>query len=106
MKLLIFSKKRTKADGTPFYIYIATLVRKSTGESIPCQVKFKQECGQPNPHTCPRYITVDKKDCNMNKREILTDTNETKTVNTLWVSKWKDGGDYVDTSMDDIDVTE
>ena len=104
MKLLIFSKKRTANDGKVFYNYLSTLVRKSTGEAIPIQVKFRQECGAPDPHTCPCYILVEKTDANLTSREILTDDNSVKKVNTLWVSTWKNGGDYIDHTLDDIDA--
>lgn len=105
MKLLIFAKKRTANDGKIFYNYLSTLVRKSTGEAVPVQVKFRQECGAPDPHKCPVYINVNKEDCNLSTRELTNEEDNTvKKVNTLWVSKWADGGKYVDTSLDDIDA--
>ena len=104
LKLLLFSKKRTASDGKTFYNYLSTLVRKSTGEQVPVQVKFRQDCGQPDPHKCPCYITVEKEDCNLATKELMSeDDNTIKKVNTLWVSKWQNGGEYIDHSLDDID---
>lgn len=103
LKLLIFAKKRTAKDGKTFYNYLTTLTRKSTGEAVPTQVKFRMDCGAPDPHNCPRYIIVDRSACNFSTKEIATDDGA-KKCNTLWVSDWSDGGDYVDTSLEDIDT--
>ena len=106
MKILVFSKKRTASDGKTFYNYLATLVQKTTGESVPVQVKFRMDCGSPDPHNCPRYILVERENCNLTKKEITNEDNEVKIVRTLWVSKWSDGGEYIDHSLDDIDSAE
>lgn len=103
MKITLFAKKRTSKEGKVFYNYLTTLVRKSTGETFAAQVKFREECGAPDPHKCPCYVVIDPKNCNITKKTITTDDGQ-KTVNTMWVSKWEFGGNYVDTSMNDIDA--
>ena len=103
MKITLFAKKRTSNEGKVFYNYLATLVRKSTGETIPVQVKFREACGSPDPHKCPCYIEVNSKDANLSSHTIETDSGS-KTVNILWVTKWAFAGEYVDNSMEDIDA--
>lgn len=107
MKLAIFAKQRTTVDeaGKPkiFYTYLSTLVRQSTGEVVPVQVKFREKCGAPDPDLCPRYITVDKSNANLTYEEYETEDGEVKSAAKMWVTDWTDGGEYVDHSLDDFD---
>lgn len=103
MKITVFAKKRTAGDGKVFYNYLSTLTNKNTGEETVVQVKFRQECGAPDPHKCPRVIEFDKKAANLSKHSYTTEDGETRTRSELWVSAWKDAGEYVDNSMDDFD---
>lgn len=103
MKITVFAKKRTKSDGGTFYNYLSTIKQKSTGDEIVVQVKFRQECGLPDPHKCPRVIEFDKKAANLAKHSYTTEEGETRTRYELWVSSWKDCGEYVDNSLDDFD---
>ena len=103
MKIVVFAKKRNKLDGGIFYNYLSTLTNTKTGEVVTVQVKFRQECGMPDPHKCPRVIEFDKKAANMTKHSYTTEDGETRTRSELWVSSWKDAGDYVDNSLDDFD---
>jgi len=100
-KLLIFAKSRQTAEGKQFFTYLSSLTRKTDGEVITVQVKFRQECGQPNPQKCPRYIEVKQTDCNFTEKTLELDDGF-KTARTLWVSAWKDAGDYIDESMNDF----
>ena len=103
MKIVIFAKKRTAGDGKIFYNYLSTLTNKNTGEETVVQVKFRQECGAPDPHKCPRMIVFDKKKANLSKHSYTTEDGETRTRSELWLSAWKDGGEFADTSMDDFE---
>lgn len=103
MKITIFAKKRTATDGRAFYNYLSTLTSKTTGEEQVVQVKFRQDCGSPDPHTCPRVIEFDKHDANLSAHSYETNDGETRTRRELWVSKWKDCGEFVDNSLDDFE---
>ena len=104
MELTVFAKKRQAKDGRTFYTYISTLVKKTTGESLTTQVKFRESCGQPKPEECPMNIIVDKKNANFTTKELQNEeTGQTIVSNTLWVTDWKKGTEYVDHSMDDFD---
>lgn len=103
MEKTIFAKKRTSKDGKKFYSYLTKLV-KSDGTEIPVAVKFRDECGNPSPSDCPMNIRFEKADANLTTREyVREDTGEIGQSNTLWVSKWEKGSDYVDHSLDDFD---
>lgn len=104
MKITVFSKQRTASDGRTFYSYIGRMIRKSTGEEITVAVKFRRDCGAPDPHACPRVIEFDKKDANFTEKSFLSEDGEkTITSRTVWLTKWKDAGAFVDTSMDDFE---
>lgn len=108
MKLAVFAKQRTTVDeaGKPkiFYTYLSTLIRKSTGEAVPVQLKFREKCGAPDPDLCPRYITVDKQDANLVYEEYEDDEGEVKKAAKMWITNWIDGGEYEDHSLDDFDA--
>lgn len=101
MEITIFSKKRQGRDSKYFNTFITTLTKK-TGERVTMSVKFREDAGAPDPKKCPCNIVVEKHDMNIADRVYTReDTGETATAHTLWVSKWKQGGEYVDHSMDD-----
>lgn len=103
MKLVIFAKKCESRDGKKFYRYLTTLTDKQ-GNEYPAQVKFREACGSPRADKCPMYIIVSKQDANLNTREYTKeDTGEIRQSRTLWVSAWTDGGEYIDTSLDDFE---
>lgn len=109
MKMAIFAKQRTTVDenGKPkiFYTYLSTLVKKSTGEVIPIQVKFREKCGAPDPDTCPCYINVAKENANLTYEEYeVEETGETREAAKMWVTDWTPAGAYVDHSLDDFDA--
>ena len=102
MEKTIFAKKRTSREGKKFYSYLSTLVN-SDGVTIPVSVKFREECGSPNPNDCPMNIIFDKANANLTTREyIREDTGELANSFTLWISKWEKGSEYVDHSLDDF----
>lgn len=101
MKIAVFSKPRTTKDGRPFTSYLATLTRKSTGERFTVSVRFRQECGEPK--KCPRWIEIPKGACNLNESSVITEDGREVISRILWVSEFKDAGEWVDTSMDDIE---
>lgn len=104
MTIAIFAKERTTHDGRKFVAYTSKLRRKSTGECFTVSVKFRESCGAPEKNNCPCMIGVLKKDCNLATRTYTdSETGEIKEVYTLWVAEWSAAGEYVDTSMDDID---
>lgn len=103
MRILIFAKKRTKHDGGIFYNFLATLTNKKTGEALTVQVKFRHECGTPDINKCPRYIEIDKTHGNLTEYTYTTDDGEVRTRYELWISQWKDGGEFVDDSLEDFE---
>lgn len=104
MELAIFAKKRTTKEGKGFYSYLSTLTKK-TGEKLTVAVKFREDCGLPDPKKCPMIIGVAKKDANLSSREFVReDTGEAGQSFTFWVSKWDYIREYVDTSLDEFDA--
>ena len=105
MKIAVFAKRKTKNDEkkTPFYIYLSSLTNKETGETMPVRVKFRDECGKPDPSKCPMFITFDKKNANLQLETYVTDDGEERTVRNLWIAKWTNAGEYVDTSLDEFE---
>ena len=103
MTITIYAKKRITKEGKTFYNYLARLTQKSTGEVITAQVKFREECGTPKPEKCPMLIEVPKTAANMSTRDFTDEFGDKKTAYTVWVSEWKQGAEFVDTSMDDYE---
>lgn len=107
MKALIFAKKRKTSEGKEFYGYIATLTKKDgSEETIGC--KFKEECGNPKPDSCPLYIEFDKDGGNISTKHetVVNEVGEESKVErkTLWISKYIISEEkYVDTSLDDYE---
>ena len=111
MEITVFAKKRQTKTGKIFFNYLSTLHKKD-GTEVSCDVKFREDAGQPKPEQCPINIVVDKGDCNLvnrkySRRETDEFTGEVVTMEsmrpTLWVSAWKQGSAYVDHSMDDFE---
>ncbi len=101
MEITIFAKKRETKDGRKFSSYLTTLTKK-TGEKQTVAVRFRDECGAPEPKNCPMNIICEKNDLNMAPRNYIdNETGEVRTSYTLWVTKWKQGSPYVDHSMDE-----
>lgn len=105
MKLTIFAKKRQSRDGRTFYTYITTMTKKSTGEAIVTQVKFRESAGAPNAQECPMNIEVAKENCNFTTKNLINEETGAQIVsNTLWVTEWSPSKEvYVDHSMDDFE---
>lgn len=103
MIITVFAKRRQTNEGKIFYNYLTTLKNRN-GESVPAQVKFRDSAGQPRPEDCPCNIIVEKTDANLSSRE-YTDENtaEVRVARTLWVTRWDNGPEYVDHSLDDFD---
>ena len=102
MNITVFGKKRTTKEGKPFTTYLTKLT-KTDGEEITVQVKFTEEAG--NPKTLPINLVIDKKHANYTERVekyVDSETQQEKetTRRILWVSAWKEGKPYVDTSLD------
>lgn len=104
MEIAIYAKKRTTKDGKLFYSYLSNLTRKD-GTTQTVAVKFRDECGSPKPEECPMNIEVEKEHMNL-ATSVFTreDTGEPATSYKLWVSAWKPGSPWVDTSLDDFDI--
>lgn len=112
MKLAIFAKKRQTFDegangnqvARDFYTYLTTLVRKSDGERVPVQVKFRQKCGAPDPDNCPMFIEVSREKANLSWEHYENKDGEELTAGKMWVTEWRPAGEYVDRSLDDFDA--
>lgn len=103
MKITLFAKKRTMETGKTFYNFLTTMRRKD-GEDIIATVKFRDECGEPRPETCPINIEFDKKNANLSPRKYIDKDGVEQTAWTLWLSAWVNSDDvYVDHSLDDFD---
>lgn len=103
MEITIYAKKRTMQDGKSFYSYLTTLPRKD-GTKQTVAVKFRDEAGHPKPENCPMNVVVEKQNANIARKEYTTENGETGISYTLWVSEWKQGAPYVDTSLDEFDL--
>lgn len=104
MEIAIYAKRFTGEGNKAFYRYLTTLKKKDGGKQT-MAVKFRDECGSPKPEKCPMNIIVDKKNANVSTKEYeREDTGEVGTAFTLWVSAWKEGAPFVDTSLDEYDV--
>lgn len=103
MEISIFAKERRTREGRSFHTYFTTLTKKD-GSQLVAAVKFRRECGEPDPAACPQNIIVDKEHCNLSRKNFLNEsTGELVQTNTLWVSQWAGGSEYVDHSMDDFE---
>lgn len=104
MEIAVYAKKFTAEGGKTFYRYLTTLTRKD-GSKQTMAVKFREDCGNPKAEKCPMNIVIDKKDANVASKEFIReDTGDVGTSYTLWVSAWKEGRPFVDTSLDDYEV--
>ena len=102
MEITVFAKERKTTQGKPFWGYLAKLTNKRTGEIETLGVRFRQDCGQPDPKRCPMNIVIEKGNANISESTYTReDTGETAVSKSLWVSEWKEGSKYVDHSMDD-----
>ena len=104
MEIAIFAKKKHTKEGKIFYSYLTTLTKKDGSEEM-MTVKFTEDAGAPKPENCPINIIVEKTDCNISKKTIKREDNgELYERKTLWVSSYKEGSPYVDTSLDEYDI--
>lgn len=107
MELTIFAKGRKTKEGKDFTSYFTKLTKKS-GEEITTSVRFREECGAPSKKDCPMNIVVDKSKANFTEKGVTyTDSEgvEKEAIDrTLWISEWKEGKPYVDTSLDEFDI--
>lgn len=104
MEIAVFAKRCTGKDGKAFTRYLSTLTKKD-GTRQTVAVKFREACGSPKAEECPMNINVERRDINLSSREFeREDTGEVGTAFTLWVSAWKQGTPYIDTSLDEYDI--
>lgn len=102
MIITVFSKSATSKEGKKYSIYLGRLVNKTTGEEVPVRIKFRESCGTPKDFPC--VIVVDKQNANMVRTSyVVEETGEERVSRVLWVSRWSDGGTYVDHSLDDYE---
>lgn len=107
MKVTIFAQKKKTKEGREFYTYLASLTKKD-GEEVKVEAKFREECGAPDPKSCPIILEVEKSDANISEKEETyeDELGETKktTRRRLWISKWIESEEkFVDHSMDDFE---
>ena len=100
MEITVYAKKRSTNEGKTFFTYLSTLTKKDGTEQV-TQVRFRDECGQPNPARCPMNIIIEKGNANMTTRTYTADDGTVGTSYTMWVSNWSEGAPFVDHSMDD-----
>lgn len=104
MEITVFAKKRTSKTGKDFYSYLTTLTRKDGSECV-ATVRFRDGAGYPDPERCPMNLIVDRSAANMATRSYKReDTGEMAIAYTLWVTAWKEGKPFVDSSLDEFDV--
>lgn len=103
MEITVFAKKKKTKTGKEFFTYLTTLTKKDTGEEEMIEVKFREECGVPK--NCPVNLVIERSDANISKKTVIREDNgEAFERKTLWVSAWKEGEPYVDTSLDEYDL--
>lgn len=101
MKLTLFGKTRTTAEGKPFLTYLTRMAKKDK-TLVTVQVKFRQDCTPPR--DLPAIILVNRTDASMEEKILHMEEGEDKVSRTLWVSAWSPSGEvYVDHSLDDYE---
>lgn len=104
MEITLFAKRRTTKEGKVFFQYLTTLTRKD-GTTNTVRVAFRDADGDnkpPKAETCPRNIIFEKNDANMATNKYTdANTGEVKERQTLWLTRWEQGSEYVDHSMDE-----
>lgn len=104
MEITLFAKRRTTKEGKVFFQYLTTLTKKD-GTTNTVRVAFRDADGDnkpPKAETCPRNIVFEKMDANMATNKYTDpNTGEVKERQTLWLTRWENGSEYVDHSMDD-----
>lgn len=104
MEITLFAKRRTTKEGKVFFQYLTTLTRKD-GTTNTVRVAFRDADGDnkpPKAETCPRNIVFEKNDANMATNKYTDhNTGEVKERQTLWLTRWEQGSEYVDHSMDE-----
>lgn len=106
MEISLFAKKRTTKEGKNFYQFLTTLEKKD-GTTETVRVAFRNVDGNdiPKAETCPRNIQFDKSAANMATTKYTDEkTGEIKERKTLWITAWKPGSPYVDTSLDEYNL--
>ena len=109
MRINVFGKQ-VEFQGKKFAAYTGRLTKKS-GEELTVTVKFRQDCGAPDLKECPCQIEFPKEGANLVMKTIkgedgmplVNEMGEVKSSKTLWISKWKMVGPYVDHSLDDFE---
>lgn len=100
MEITLYAKKRHTAEGKTFYIYLSSLTKKD-GTKQYVSVRFKDDSIAPKPENCPMNIRFERSDANLSGRSFVRD-GERYTNYTLWISKWQQGGNFVDHSLDEF----
>lgn len=108
MEMNIFGKS-VSWQGKTFSTYFTKLVNNATGEIRTFNVKFRQECDQPDIHECPCIIEVPREKMNLQespiidrdtKEPVLDDEGNVKISRTIWVSGWEMKGPFIDHALD------
>lgn len=103
MKINVFGKKMTSAEGRSFYNYFGTLTKKDGSEES-VTIKFREEVG--NPKNVPCTIEFDKKGANLSTRKYEKETEtgiEVVEGKVLWISAQYKETEFVDNSLDDYE---
>ena len=106
MEITLFAKKRTTKDGKVFHQYLSTL-EKRDGTTETVRVAFRNVEGNniPKAESCPRNIAFNKEDANLSTTKYTdNETGEIKERKTLWITRWEQGSEYVDRSLDDYNL--
>ena len=103
VELTVFAKKRNTKEGREFTSYLTQLTKKD-GTTQSMSVKFKDEA--PTLEDCPMNIEVERCDMNVSKHKYETDDGVEAIGYTLWIKKWSEGNQWIDTSLDDFEFNE
>lgn len=103
VQLTVFAKKRNTKEGREFTSYLAQLTKKD-GTTQTMSVKFKDD--GPALEDCPMNIEVERSDMNISKRNYETEDGEQAISYTLWVKKWSEGSQWIDSSLDEFEFNE
>lgn len=111
MQINVFGKA-VSWNGKTFASYFTRLRNSKTGEEKTFNVKFRQECGQPDLKDCPCIIEVPREKINLQEKIIMdkeTDTpivdenGQVKISRNIWVSDYQYICPFVDHSLDDYE---
>lgn len=111
MQINVFGKA-VSWNGKTFASYFTRLRNSKTGEEKTFNVKFRQDCDQPELKNCPCIIEVPREKMNLQEKIIMDkesglpfvdENGQVKISRNIWISAWDYIGPFIDHSLDDYE---